>query len=154
MSAHPARRRGFLAAALVLLFHPGVIVANGDPATFVRVAKREISGKTGDPVKSVEVFHEGQAWLKDGRGTTLASARLSTAEIAAFHRLLADPAVLVATPECGPPLGADLPSAELVVQQPSRTVIVKVERHCRLPAGLDRLRAMLDDVERKYFSRR
>ena len=77
------------------------------------------------------LFHEGQTWLKDADGTTLASARLSRDETAAFHQLLSDPAVLAATPECGRPLGADLPSAELVVQQPSRTVIVKVERHCR-----------------------
>jgi hypothetical protein len=149
-----ARRRAVAAVALGLLVHPGGVVANGDPASFIRVARREISGKTGDPVKSVEVFHEGQAWLKDGAGRTLASAKLAPAELAAFRQLLADPATLAGYPECGPSPGADLPGAELVVQQPMRTLTVKVERHCRLPAGLDRLRALLEDVERKYFTRR
>lgn len=120
----------------------------------MRVAKREISGKTGGVVKSVEVFQDGVASLKDAADKTLTTARLSRAELAAFHQLLADPAALAGVPECGRPMGADLPSAELVVQQPMRTVIVKVERHCRLPAPLDRLRMLLDEAERKYLSRR
>ena len=143
-----------LTAALLLQLHPGGVAANGDPAAFVRVAKREISGKTGRPVRSVEVFHEGQISLKDGSDATLASARLSRQDLAAFQQLLADPTALAGEPECGPPMGADLPSAEIVVQQPMRTVVVKVERHCRLPARLDRLRVLLDEVERKYLSRR
>ena len=154
MTLSRARRRVMFAVALGLLVHAGGAAGNGDPATFIRVAKREISGKTGKPIRSVEVFHEGQTWVKDAAGTTVRSARLSPDEIAAFHQLLSDPTVLAATPECGRPLGADLSSAELVVQQAMRTVTVKVERHCRLPAGLDRLRALLDEVDRRYFAGR
>ena len=118
------------------------------------MAMRDISGKTGRVVKTVEVLPDGVALLKDGADKTLATGRLAPADVAAFHQLLADPAALGGTPECGTPMGADLPSADLVVEQPMRTVVVKVERHCRLPAPLDRLRVLLENVERKYLSRR
>lgn len=146
--------RGLLAATLLLHAQPLPLSANGDPPSFVRVSKREISGKTGRVVKSVDVFQDGVASLKDGADKTLATARLPRAEVATFHQLLADPTVLTGVPECGPPMGADLPSAELIVQQSMRTVTVKVERHCRLPAPLGRLMTLLDDVERKHLSRR
>jgi hypothetical protein len=120
----------------------------------VRVAKRDISGKSGRVVKSVEIFQDGTASLKDATDKTVTTARVSAADLTAIQQLLADPAAVAGLPECGRAMGADLPSAELVVQQPMRTVIVKVERHCRLPAPLDRLRILLDEVEGKYLSRR
>jgi hypothetical protein len=117
--------RGALLAAMLLLYaHPLPLSANGEPPSFVRVSKREISGKTGRVVKSVDVFQDGVASLKDAADKTLATARLPRAEVAALHQLLADPAALTGMPECGPPMGADLSSAELVVQQSMRTVTV------------------------------
>jgi hypothetical protein len=138
----------------LLLGGAAVSVAAPDGSgSFLKITKRQLSGKTGQPVASVEVFYEGQTWIKDGADRILARARVSPAELAAFDGLAADPALFAATPECGRPAGADLPAGELIIQQQWKTVSFRFAASCRLPEVLDKLRAMLDDVERKYLSR-
>jgi hypothetical protein len=140
-------------AGCLLSWVAGTAAAQDSAASFVKVIKRELSGKTGQPVASVEVFYEGQTWMKDGADRVLARGRLSAAEVAALDRLVADPALAAATPECGRPAGADLPSAEIIVQQQWKTVSFRFAASCRLPDALAKLRGTLEEVERKYLSR-
>jgi hypothetical protein len=50
------------------------VAAQHDSASFVKVAKRELSGQTGQLVTSVAVFfYEGPTWIKDGADRILAS---------------------------------------------------------------------------------
>ncbi len=141
------------AVVIASTFQTLLAVADDDStAAFVRITKHEISGKTGHPMESIEVFHEGQVWLKDGTGATLATARLSATDLTAFHRLLADPHVGAASPVCAQPLGADLPEAEFILQYEWKTITLRLANHCRLPPPLAQLRNMLDEVKMKYLS--
>ena len=146
-----ARRLGIVAVALVLQ-QPLPVHADGDAqSSFLKVVKRDISGKTGQPVQSLEVHPDGEIVLKDGAGANLAAAHLSEADLTAFGKLLANPALLTVTAECGQAMGADLPETELIVQQVSRTLTLRFGNECRLPATLQPLWRLLDKLERKYL---
>ncbi|HEX9904564.1 MAG TPA: hypothetical protein VGA77_06340 [Propylenella sp.] len=147
-----AQRLPVLAAALALQLTGPPAAAQDGAETFVRVVKREISGKTGEPVRSVEIFGDGAILLKDAAGEVGARARLAEADLLEIERLLADPEFAAATPVCGRPLGADLPEAELLVQHEWKTMILRLAPHCRLPPPADRLLSLIERAERKYLS--
>lgn len=150
----PRARRWANAPTVALVFaiqfaHPAA--AEDAAADFVRIAKTQISGKTGRPVESIELFPEGQLLRKDGDGAVLFRARVSPAELASFANLLSEPA-LFSKPVCGRPLGADLSSTELAVQFEHRTLILQLPRHCEPPRPAAQLLELFDAAEREHLS--
>ena len=122
-------------------------------SAFVTVAKRDISGKTGRPEKSVEISEDGTVSFRNASGAMVGKAELSPADLAAFQSLLSDRGVLAKTPDC-PVIGADLPQTEFSVEYAEQTLTVRVPADCSLPPRIKRLRELLREVEQTYLGAR
>ena len=119
-------------------------------SVFTFAAKRDISGKTGDPVKSVEVLADGRIFLRDGTGAVSASAQLGTVELIEFKNLLSNPRLLATPPDCFE-RGSDLPETEFAVDYAERSMSMRISVECPPSPELEKLDSLFDRAERTHF---